>query len=71
MEKTLTQRIYETPLDIKEAIYNSGKQFAAEEIFRELETAMQRSKINYVGREVFNLILEDYVEDMKKKYGVK
>ena len=59
----------------KESAYDEGfevgRQSVAEEIFEELEAAMQRSKTTHAGWEFFGMILEDYVEDMKKKYGVK
>ena len=37
MSKTLNQRIYETPGDIKKAIYDSGKQ----EILKQLKTGIE------------------------------
>ena len=72
MNKTLNQRIYETPGDVKKAIhdfgYEEGKKAAAEEIFRDLETIASI----YQRPDNIRLVLE--VAEMiglKKKYGVK
>ena len=51
--------------------YDAGKWDTADAIFKDLEKAMQRSKTTHVGWEFFGMILEDYVEDMKLKYGIK
>ena len=75
MNKTLNQRIYETPGDIKKAIhdfgYEEGKQAAAEQIFADIESAMRLSKTTHVGQQFYGLVLETCVNNIKKKYGVK
>ena len=43
----------------------------AEQIFADIESAMRLSKTTHVGQQFYGLILEDYIEGMKKKYGVK
>ena len=55
----------------EEALYRLPAVDVVEQIFRDLEKAMQRSKTTHAGWDVFGTILEDYVEDMKEKYGVK
>lgn len=55
MNKTLNQRIYETPLDVKKAIYdsgyedgiNSGKLCAAQQILGELEETFIAKRYEY------------------------
>ena len=76
MNKTLNQRIYETPGDIKKAIYDSGKQAAVEQIFADIEVAldMHLTKLNYTDGTctfVFHRDLEIELADIKKKYEVK
>lgn len=66
MNKTLNQRIYEVPGDIKKAIYDSGKLAAAEQIFADLEA------FHAVGDyKEFYVLTEEAVNKLKKKYGVK
>ena len=72
MEKTLNQKIYEVPLDIKQAIYDrgyeAGRQSVAEEFFEELDQILMNTYSDTYGswkgvdREIANL---------KKKYGVR
>ena len=66
MNKTLNQRIYEIPGDIKKAIhdfgYEEGKQAAAEEIF---------AAIDKMHLHVSNIYEARAYEELKKKYGVK
>lgn len=50
--------------------YDAGKQAAAEHIFEEIERAMRLSKTTHVGQQFYGMILENYIEVMKKKYGV-
>lgn len=55
MDKTLNQRIYETPADVKKAIYDSGyeagitcgKLCAAQQILDELEEAVTKKREGY------------------------
>ena len=51
--------------------YEAGKQAAAEQIFSELESALRLSKTTHVGQQFYGLVLETYVNNIKKKYGVK
>ena len=76
MNKTLNQRIYEVPGDIKKAIYDSGKQAATEQIFTDIEKALDKhfTKLNYTDGTctfVFHRDLEIELADIKKKYEVK
>ena len=80
MTKTLNQRIYETPGDIKKAIhdfgYEEGKQAAVEQIFSDIEKALDKhfTKLNYTDGTctfVFHRDLEIELADIKKKYEVK
>ena len=75
MNKTLNQRIYEIPGDVKKAIhdfgYEEGKKAAAEQIFAEIESAMRLSKTTHVGQQFYGLVLETCINNIKKKYGVK
>lgn len=55
MDKTLNQRIYETPADVKKAIYNSGyedgikcgKLCASQQILDDLEELLTKRKDEY------------------------
>ena len=71
MNKTLNQRIYEVPGDIKKAIYDSGKLAATEQIFADIESALRLSKTTHVGQQFYGLVLETCINNIKKKYGVK
>jgi hypothetical protein len=66
MNKTLNQRIYETPADIKKAIYDSGyeagKKYATALIFAEIDRLHLHVANEYEARAY---------EELKEKYGVK
>lgn len=66
MAKTLNQRIYETPADVKKAIYDSGyeagKLSAAEQIFADIDKLHLHVSNEYEARAY---------EELKKKYGVQ
>lgn len=67
MDKTLNQRIYETPADIKKAIhdfgYEEGKKAAAEQILADI------CRIGGCSRGV---VLNPWdITELKEKYGVK
>lgn len=74
MTKTLNQRIYETPGDIKKAIYDSGyeagKKAIVEELINEVYLGVGRECVDEDGSFMpgpfMNLML-----DLKQKYGVK
>ena len=51
--------------------FRAGKKAAAEQIFADIESAMQRSKTTLVGQQFYHVVLENYIEELKKKYGVK
>ena len=51
--------------------YRTGKQTAAEQIFADIESAMQLSKTTHVGQQFYGLVLETCINNIKKKYGVK
>ena len=71
MDKTLNQRIYETPADVKKAIYDSGyeagKTSVAEQIIINIET--QLNEFNGSWADTVRNIEYTLVE-LKKKYGV-
>ncbi|MBO5425354.1 MAG: hypothetical protein J6A25_07560 [Lachnospiraceae bacterium] len=63
MDKTLNQRIYETPSDIKKALYDAGKQEGVEEFYRNL------FRLGACSRGV---ILEPAdLAELKEKYNIK
>ena len=63
MNKTLNQRIYETPSDIKKAIYDAGKQEGVEEFYKDLV------KLGSCSRGV---ILNPWdLTELKEKYNIK
>ena len=51
--------------------YEAGKQAAAEQIFADIERAMRSSKTTLVGQQFYHVVLENYIEELKNKYGVK
>ena len=51
--------------------YDAGKQAAAEQIFADIESALRLSKTTHVGQQFYGLVLETYVNNIKKKYGGK
>lgn len=63
MKKSLNQRIYEIPADVKKAIYDSGKQEGVQELFKDTVRLGACSR---------GIILEagDIVE-LKEKYNIK
>lgn len=62
MSKTLNQRIYETPAEIKKAIYNSGKQEAVDQV---IERVKAESAINIAG--ITHYVVTDHQLDLIKK----
>lgn len=50
--------------------YEAGKRAVTEELFADIERAMQRSKTTLVGQQFYHVVLENYIEELKKKYGV-
>lgn len=67
MDKTLNQRIYETPAEVKKAIhdfgYEEGKKAAAEQILADI------CRIGGCSRGV---VLNPWdITELKEKYGVK
>ena len=53
----------------KEA-YAAGKQAAAEQIFADLSDILRRSKTTIIGQQFYCSVLDSYVAELKKKYGV-
>ena len=43
----------------------------AEQIFKDIESAMRLSKTTHVGQQFYGLVLETCINNIKKKYGVK
>lgn len=81
LNKTLNQRIYETPADVKKAIYDSGyeagKASATEQIFEDLEELIAANKTaiysphgNYIGQGVSLGLFKNVLAELKKKYGI-
>ena len=65
MEKTLTQRIYETPLDIKEAIYNNGYKAGKSAMISEIKGILEDcSQTN-------GMMITRALQDLIEKYGEK
>ena len=65
MEKTRTQRIYETPLDIKEAIYNSGYDAGKSTMISEIKGILEDCSCTN-GIMIVRALL-----DLIEKYGEK
>lgn len=65
MEKTLTQRIYETPLDIKDALYNSGFKAGKSAMISEIKDILE--VCSWTNGAMFARKLQDLIE----KYGDK
>lgn len=65
MIKTLTQRIYETPLDIKEAIYNNGYNAGKSAMISEIKGILENCSCT--NGMMFVRALQDLIE----KYGEK
>ena len=51
--------------------FRAGKKAAVEQIFSEIESAMQRSKTTLIGTQFYHVVLENYIEELKTKYEVK
>ena len=51
--------------------FRTGKQAAAEQIFADIESALRLSKTTHVGQQFYGLVLETYINNIKKKYGVR
>ena len=65
MEKTLTQRIYETPLDIKDALYNSGYKAGKSAMISEIRGIVEDcSQTN-------GMMIVRALQDLIEKYGEK
>ena len=66
MNKTLNQRIYETPADVKKAIYDSGyeagKQAAVDQI---IERIKAESALNIAGM-IHYIVVDHQLEVIKK-----
>ena len=50
--------------------YEAGKQAAAEQIFADLSDILRRSKTTIIGQQFYCSVLDSYVAELKKKYGV-
>lgn len=50
--------------------YEAGKQAAAEQIFADLSDILRRSKTTLIGQQFYCSVLDSYVAELKKKYGV-
>lgn len=50
--------------------YEAGKQTAAEQIFADLSDILRRSKTTLIGQQFYNSVLDIYITELKKKYGV-
>lgn len=50
--------------------YEAGKQAAAEQIFADLSDILRRSKTTLIGQQFYNSVLDIYITELKKKYGV-
>lgn len=50
--------------------YEAGKQAAAEQIFTDLSDILRRSKTTLIGQQFYCSVLDSYVAELKKKYGV-
>ena len=51
--------------------YEAGKQAAIEQIFADIDSAMRLSKTTHVGQQFYGPVLETYINNIKKKYGVE
>ena len=73
MDKTLNQRIYETPGDVKKAIhdfgYEEGKQAATEQIFADIGKLLDANYSDSYG--TYDGKLGIAIWKLKEKYGVK
>ncbi len=65
MEKTLTQRIHETPLDIKEAIYSSGYKVCKSIIISEIKDILEDCAWDN------GMMIVRALQDLIEKYGEK
>lgn len=50
--------------------YEAGKRAATEQIFSDLAEIMRRSKTTLIGQPFYCSVLDSYVVELKKKYGV-
>jgi hypothetical protein len=50
--------------------YEAGKQAAAEQIFTDLSDILRRSKTTLIGQQFYHSVLDLYITELKKKYGV-
>jgi hypothetical protein len=65
MGKTLTQRIYETPLDIKDALYSSGYKAGKSAMISEIKDILEDcSQTN-------GIMIVRALQDLIEKYGEK
>lgn len=65
MEKTLTQRIYETPLDIKDALYNSGYKAGKSAMVSEIKDILEDCSCTN------GIMIVRALQDLIEKYGEK
>ena len=65
MGKTLTQRIYETPLDIKDALYNSGYKAGKSTMISELKGVLEDCAWDN------GTMIVRALQDLIEKYGEK
>jgi hypothetical protein len=50
--------------------YEAGKQAAAEQFFTDLSDILRRSKTTIIGQQFYSRVLDIYITELKKKYGV-
>ena len=51
--------------------YEAGKQAAVEQIFADLSDILRRSKTTIIGQQFYHSVLDIYITELKKKYGVQ
>lgn len=57
-------------LDAEDKGYSKGFAAAAEQIFTDLGGILRRSKTTLIGQQFYCSVLDSYVAELKKKYGV-
>lgn len=65
MNKTLNQRIYETPADIKKAIYDSGYEAGKNRILDEIDDILDRCAHDN------GAMIVGALKELEMKYGVQ
>ena len=65
MEKTLNQKIYEVPLDIKQAIYDRGYEAGKNMMLSEIADVLEECANDNAG------MIVNALKELKKKYGMQ